>query len=116
MGDVMLNLVQCRATAGAGKTRIEKFRKAAPCFAGLDPVPYQARVGPARQKISELLRQMRPAVLVEGNMVDVRQIYPRLFEAVGNRARGKPSPVLDPAEAFFFYRGNEFSIGDKRRR
>ncbi len=54
---------------------------------------------------------MRAAVLIDRDMVDVRQPYARLSKAIpGNCARGKSRPMLDPAEPFFFRGGDQFSI------
>jgi len=97
----MLNRVQVCAEAGARKSCHQQFRNTAARFAVFQPVENEAGVGPLRQKISQFFCKMRAVVLVDCDLVYIGKVYARLFEAVGNRAGGKPGPVLDPAEPFW---------------
>ena len=64
-------------------------------------------MGRRAQHVGDLAKEVGPAVLIDGDVVDLREREFTLAQAVGDRLRGKPGPVLDPVEALLFRRRNE---------
>jgi hypothetical protein len=60
--------------------------------------------------------QVRRGVARNANMLDLFNVNAGSFQAVAHRLRGKSRTVLHAIEAFFFNRGEQFSIFDDRRR
>src|SRR6185437_6075067 len=59
---------------------------------------------------------MRMAILVDGNVVDIRKRHTRLLQAIADRFGWEAGPMFDAAKAFLFNRGDELSIPHECRR
>ncbi len=87
---------------------VNQFGQAAPGMAVADAVQHQAQVRPLAQHIADLARQAGLAVLIDGQHIDVAGLQTCFVQAVANGFRGEARPVLDPAQAFLFQRGDQF--------
>jgi len=57
---------------------------------------------------------MSGSKLIDGNVIDIRQLKLRHIEAVRNCATRKASPVLDATESFFLCRRNQPAVNNQR--
>jgi hypothetical protein len=80
------------------------------------PVQHHPQVGPMAHRVRELLSEIRARVLVDGDMIDLRETDPGFFEAITDRLSGKAGPMLDAQEPFFFGRGHHRAVAKQARR
>ena len=116
MGQMMFDMVHPAAKCRARQVRRKQLRDALPRTAIPEAAENQARVGPLGQEKSELLAEMRVAVLVYRQMIDIGQRHARFVQTIGDRGCRKSGPVLDTAEALLLDGGDQLAILDKRRR
>src|SRR5690606_1166399 len=74
---------------------------------------HERGIGAAREQIEELAPKMRIAVLVERDVVDIRQRDAGLLQAISDRLRGKASPMLEPAKTFFLGGRDQLAVLDE---
>ena len=67
-------------------------------------------MGRRAQNVGDLAKEVGPTVLIDGDVVDLRERELGLAQAIGDGLRGKPGPVLDPAEALLLRRRNEHPV------
>jgi hypothetical protein len=68
---------------------------------------------PLRQKIYNLTQELGPIVLIERNMVHIRQPHTCLAQTIGDSLRRKSGPMLDAAEALFLCGCDELTVTHK---
>jgi hypothetical protein len=67
-------------------------------------------MGRRAQNVGDLAKEVGATVLIDGDVVDLRERELSLAQAIGDSLRGKPGPVLDPAEALLLRRRNEHPV------
>ena len=75
-----------------------------------DLLPHQFGMHPVGEHKSEPTPVVHTRFAVDCNMIDIARGQPTFAQTVIDRLRRQTSPVFDPAEPFFFGRGNQFSI------
>jgi hypothetical protein len=65
---------------------------------------------PMRKDETESPEIVDARLTIDRDMSDIGEFDSALAQAIIDRIGRKPSPMLDPAEAFFLRRGNDFSI------
>jgi hypothetical protein len=114
--EVVLDVVEPASEGLPGESLGQQLRRALALAAVAETVAYQAQIRDMEHEIAELVHEVRTAVLIERNVLDIGQANPGFAQAIGNGLGRKSSPVLHAPEAFFFSGGNEDTISDKGRR
>src|SRR4051812_42631440 len=110
MSNMMFDGMRLSAKSLPGEIRFEQLMDALASLAVAQSVQNEARIGTPGKKVSELLAQMCAAVLVDRNVVDVRERRLGLAQTIRNRLTGKSGPMLDAAKAFFFRGGDQPAV------
>src|SRR6267378_4367409 len=72
--------------------------------------PQQSRIGALRQNVAQLTDKICPAILIHCNVVNIGERDPGLRQAVCDRLRRKPRPVLDATKTLLLRRCHECAI------
>src|SRR5262245_42034829 len=116
MCQMMLNLVHPTVEVLAGKAGGHQFRDVSSSPPVLQAVKHESEVRALRHQIGQLPEEIGPAVLIDGNMLNIGKGEACLPQAIGNCLRRKASPMLHAAEALLFRRSNKLAVADERGR
>ncbi len=114
MCEVMLDGVDLAAECRPRCLR-QQARNARPIVPVAQAVEHQRGIGDAAQQVADLAQQMRTAVLVDCDVVDVGEAHAGLAQAIGDGLGGKAGPVLDAAEALLLGGGDQHAVAQDRR-
>jgi hypothetical protein len=78
------------------------------------PIEHEANARGPGSEVAQLTPPIAAAVLVNGDMIEVRKRKPRLAQAIGDGLRGEARPVLDAPEAFLLGRRDEHAVAHQR--
>src|SRR3954469_13201892 len=107
---VMLDIVPFRAQPVTGEQGGETMREPVTSAPVPEALKHKTGVGTGGREIGELARQLRRAVLVDCDMVEIAEVQPGFPQAICDRLRRKSGPVLDAAKSLFLHRRDEFSV------
>src|ERR1700756_2121595 len=99
----------------AGKPCGEQVRDGLACPTSLDAVDDQPEVWAVRYHVSKLAMEIGPAVLVDGDVLDISKSNAGFPKAIGDRLGRKPGPVLHSAKPLLFRCGQELAVANKGR-
>ena len=92
MRQMMLDLMHLAAKALAGKVRCQQIRDALARAPVLEPVEHEPEVRALRHQIGELPEEIGPAVLIDGDVLDIGEREARFPQAIGDRLRRESQP------------------------
>src|SRR4051812_35871985 len=110
MRRMMFDIVPFRAQPVAGEQGGETIREPVASAPVPEALKHKTGVGTGGREIDELARQLRRAVLVDRDMVDIAGVQSGFTQAISDGMRRKSGPVLDSAEPLLLHRRDEFSI------
>src|SRR5262249_32420428 len=110
MRQVVLDAVERALEVFPGKRLFQELGDALALATGPQPVDYEAEVRPLRGDVADLAKEVRAAVLVHRDMIDVVQAGASCLQTIGNRPRGEAGPVFYPAETFFLRRSDKYAV------
>src|SRR5262249_34672349 len=79
----------------------------------LPPAPHQTWIRTLRQYVVQLADEIGTAVLIDCNVIDVRQRDTGLGETKCDRLQGKAGPVFDAAEPLLFSSRDQFAVANE---
>ena len=106
----MLDLVDFAAEPLTGKHLLELRGYIRALLSVSHAIHEQPQIGPRGQSELNLPPEVRLRVLVDSDMIHFVEGNAGIAQTVADRFRGKPCPMFDPAEAFFFSGGNEYAV------
>src|SRR3954469_17079340 len=95
MRRMMFYIVPFRAQPVAGEQGGETIGEPVAGAPVPEALKHKTGVGTGGRKIDELARQLRRAVLVDRDMIDIAEAQPGFTQTIRDRLRRKPGPVLD---------------------
>src|SRR5262245_29255415 len=101
MRQVVLDGVKFPASYLPGESSFQQTANISARAAITDTAEHQIDGWPLRHKICNLTQELGPIVLIERNMVHIRQPHTCLAQTIGDSLRRKSGPMLDAAEALF---------------
>src|SRR5437016_4083654 len=67
-------------------------------------------------RIADLAQTLGAAILVDRDVIEIGEAQACFTQAIGNRFRRKPCPMLDAAKPLLFGRRHQYAIPHQRRR
>ena len=110
MSHVVVYIRHFAREATFAKVLLEQFGNAAPSFAITDALIDQFQAWAVLDAISDFTPEVRTAVLVDRNDIDIRKLNLGCLQAVTNGFRWEASPMLDPPEPLFLDSCDQLSI------
>ena len=98
----------------AGKARGHQFRDVSSSAPVLQAVKHEAEIRAFCHQIGQLPEEIGPAVLIDRNMLNIRQGEACFPQAIGNCLRRKANPMLHTAKPLLFRRSNKLAVADER--
>src|SRR5215471_13964919 len=98
MREMVFDIVGRTAKLVGRKCLGEELLNLPPLAANPEAAEHQSDFGRMERKIGDLAPAVSAAVLVDRNMMYIGQAQPCFVQAIGDRLRGKPGPMLDPAK------------------
>ena len=77
---------------------------------------HQIDVRALDQEIANLAHKIGATVLIERDVIHIREPDTCLAQAIGDGLRGKPGPMLDAAEALLLGGRDQLAVAHERRR
>src|SRR5262249_47069329 len=114
MRQMVLDVVNRALEAFPEERLLQQFLDAFAFAAISQPVEDEAEIGPPGGDIADLAKEIRAAVLIDGDMIDVLQADAGRLEAISDSLRRKAGPVLDPAKALFLGSSDQHAVAHDR--
>ena len=73
-----------------------------------------AKSGRWRAPISQFPQEIGPAVLIDGDVLDIGERDARFPQTIGDRLRREAGPMLDATKSLLFRRRNERAVANER--
>src|SRR5215467_269154 len=97
MREMVFDIVGRTAKVIGGKCLGEELWNLPPLAAIPEAAEHEADFGRMKRKICDLAPAVSAAVLVDRDMIHIGQAQPCVLQAIGDRLRGEPGPMLDTA-------------------
>src|SRR5262249_19632775 len=114
MRQMVLDVVNRALEAFPEERLLQQFLDAFAFAAISQSVEDEAEIGPPDGDIPDLAKEIRAAVLIDGDMIDVLQADAGRLQAITDSLRRKAGPVLDPAKALFLGSGDQHAVAHDR--
>src|SRR6516225_4147603 len=116
MREMVFDILGRTAKVISGKCLGEELWNLSPLAAIPEAAEHQSDFGRMERKIGDLAPAVSAAVLIDRNMMHIGQAKPCFVQAIGDRLRGKPGPMLDPAKPLLFGGCHQFAVPYQRGR
>jgi hypothetical protein len=116
MREVVLDVVDRASKAVAGECFGEQLGQLPPFATVPKACHHQGYFGRMAQDIANLAQPMSPIVHIGGDMIYIAKPQTGFSQAVSDRLRRKPRPMLDAPKPLFFRRRNQRAVFYESRR
>ena len=102
MREMMFDIVHRSAKVISWKGLDEKLGNLPPLAAIPEPPEHELQLRRMRCQIGDFAQALGAIVLVDRDMIHIREARSCFVQAIGDGLGGKPSPMLDPAKPLLF--------------
>src|SRR5437868_3479067 len=110
MREMVLDIMEPAAKGIVGKCLCDKLWKLPPLATVPQTRKYQAHIWRMAEHVADLAHSMRTVVHVGGDMVHIAEAQAGFTQAIGDRLRREPRPMLDTTKPLLFGRSHEHAV------